>query len=265
MMAMGRGSGNQKANNNMGQLFLMMSMANMFAQQPQPQPQKAPNGSYIQPQQQTGITPDMIKALWQELQNVMQSQQKPQFNPMELLMIDAIKKSSNPQQNQNIEILLDKFNTMMQNNQTQQMAVLLERQNDRFERGMQVIAQALNRENPEDRLMASFKMFKEMQGEQRQMTEAEMGYNLKKHELTLQDYARRDMLDREEREKDREDAKSDRTMATVNTFIDKVVGNGVGHLLKDIMSVKNQNNGDRRGRANENTNQSYDPSLLDDL
>lgn len=263
MLMMAMGMGGQKSNNNMGQLFLMMSMANMFAQQPsQPQPQKTPNGNYI-PNQQQSINPDMIRAMWQELQNVMQSQQKPPFDPIQLLMIDAIKKSNTPQTNQNIEVLLDKFNTMLNNNQAQEIARILERQNEKWERGMQVIAQAINRDSPEEKLWSNFKMFKEMQGEQRQMSKDEMEYNLRKKEIELKDFERRDMLDREERSKELDNARSDRIMQTANIVLDKVIGNGLGSFVKDVMSVKGD--GKRRGRDSNPESRDYDPSLLDDL
>lgn len=262
MLSMGMG-GQKKSNNNLGQLFLMMSMANMFAQQPQ-QTQIGNNGNPNQ-QPTPAINAEMIKSLYTELQKVMESQSKPQFDPMTLLMIDAIKKSNannGAASNQNIEILLDKFNQMMQNNQTQTMAMLMERSNEKFEKGMEMIASALHREKPEEKMMNYFGLFRELAGDRREKTKDEMEYDLKRKEMELQEFARRDMLDREEREKEREEMKSQRMMDTAGVVLDKVIGNGIGHLVKDVMSVRG------KGDKQKNTGfsqEEIDPSLLDDL
>lgn len=262
LLAMGM-SGQKQSNSNLGQLFLMMSMANMFAQQPQQQ--ATASGSSTQPN--PAINAEMIKTLYQELQNVMNQQQKPQIDPVTLMMINAINKSNQNQgtaSNQNIEILLDKFNSMMQNNQQQQMAMLMQQSNDKFERGMEMIASALHREKPEEKILSNFQLFRELTGEKRERSRDEMDYDIKKREIELQEMARRDMLDREERQQVREEQKSSRIMETASTVLEKVIGNGLGNLVKDVMSVKGDT-GKRRGRGSIEDTTDFDSSLLDNL
>ena len=263
MLAMGM-SGQKQSNNNMGQLFLMMSMANMFAQQ-QPQQQNTSSGTSTQAN--PAINAELIKSLYQELQNVMSQQQKLQIDPVTLMMINAINKSNQNQgsaSNQNIEVLLDKFNNMMQNNQQQQMAMLMQQSNDRFERGMEMIASALHREKPEEKILNNFQLFRELTGEKRERSKDEMTYDIEKRKLELQEMARRDMLDREERQQVREEQKSSHILETASSVLDKVIGNGLGNLVKDVMSVKSEG-GKRRGRGGVEELQDFDSSLLDDL
>ena len=100
-------------------------------------------------------------------------------------------------------------------------------------------------------------------GDKRERSKDEMEFDLKRKELEIQEYGRRDMLDREERQMIREDAKGARVMDVASTVLDKVVGDGLGQLVGDLMSVKNKKGG-RRGRASKPPVQSYDASLLDE-
>ncbi|MCP4762572.1 MAG: hypothetical protein GY870_12400 [archaeon] len=264
MMLMNGMGGGQKQGNNMGQLFLMMSMLNMNTNQQQQQ-QSNPNGTPVQPNQANNA--EMIKSIYQELQNVMnQQQQKPTIDPMTLMMMQSINKSNQSQNNggQNIEVLLDKFNTMMQNNQTNQMAMIMQSQNDKFERGMEMIAGALHRDRPEEKILNNFQLFRELTGDKREKNVHEMEYDLKKQELGFKEAARRDMLDREERAQVRDGEKSNRIMDTASTVLDKVIGNGLGQLVGDLMSAKKPKAA-QLGRAEGQQSQDFDSSLLDDL
>ena len=145
------------------------------------------------------------------------------------------------------------------------MAMLMQQSNDRFERGMEMIASALHRDKPEEKILSNFQLFRELTGEKRERSKDEMEYDIKRKELELQEMARRDMLDREERQQVREEQKSERIMETASSVLDKVIGNGIGHLVKDVMSVKSDT-GKRRGRGGSVEDmEDFDPSLLDNL
>ncbi len=264
MMMMNSG---KKNNNNLGQLFFMLSMAKL-----QNNNNNNNNNSGNTQQTNSNVSNDVITSLYKELQNVMnQQQQKQPIDPMTMLMINSINKSNQtpPPANQNFEIILDKFNTMMTNNQAQQFTMALQQSNDRFERGMEMIAGALNRERPEEKLMSNFNLFRELAGDKRQKSVQEMEFDIKRQELVLKHQDRNDLLAAEERQVVREDAKTSRLMETATTVLDKVFTNGVGNLVKDVMSAKSEsgNSGQRKGRRGrkEAPVEEFDPSYLDDL
>ena len=178
MLMLAMGMGGQKKSNNMGQLFLMMSMLNMNTQQPQT------NSSGQPVQGNPAMNPEMIKAIWTELQNVMQQQQKPAIDPNMMLLFQMMNKSSQqPQNTQNLDIIFDKINSMMANNQTQQMSIMMERSNQQFKEGMREVAGALNREDPRTHLLEDFDLFRNLTGDKRAKNAEEMNYDIKKQEL----------------------------------------------------------------------------------
>lgn len=117
-------------------------------------------------------------------------------------------------------------------------------------------------EDPEAKLMKSFQFFRDITGDKRQRSQQEMDYDLKKKEIELKEFARRDMLDREERSKEREDAKGERIMNTAGIVLDKVIGNGLGALMGDLMSLKGGKKGKKISTAPRTD---FDAELLDDL
>jgi len=160
-------------------------------------------------------------------------------------------KQNNPQSNDNVTATL--INNLFQQNQNTQNALM------NIMRGSSGQPQI----DPDDRLIKSMNLVKEIQGEQRVRTKDELDFGLKKQELVLKESARQDMLDREERAIIREDEKSENILGIGKIVLDKVIGNGVGNLLQDVMSVKTPK-GKRRGRAEQPKNTEYDLSLLDD-
>ena len=52
--------------------------------------------------------------------------------------------------NTTVEVLLDKFSNMMLNNQSQQLAKIIQKNNDKWEKSIEMIAGAFNRERPKD-------------------------------------------------------------------------------------------------------------------
>ncbi len=268
----GQNNNNNSGGNDMGQLYFMITMMNMMNQNGN---QKNQNSNGNNQQNQPNLNADIIKAIYAELQNVMSKQgqqsQQSTIDPNMMLLMNMMNKQG---QNQNIkpdntvEVLLDKFNSMMQNNQSQQMAVIMQQNNDKWERGMEMIAGALNHERPEERFMNSFKMFREITGDQRQKSEKEMEYDLRREELILKRQDRGDLLATEERQIIREDAKSARILDIGAVVLDKVIGKGLGSLVGDLMSAKKDSGGDReqrRGRTKAQKNEKFDSSLLDEL
>ncbi len=266
IMMMLMNSGKKGGSNDLGQLFFMMSMAKLL----NPQQQNTNTGNTNSNQQQGNMNADVISSLYKELQNVMgqQQQQKPAIDPMTMLMINSINKSNQvpPPTNQNFEVILDKFNTMMSNNQAQQFSMALQQSNDRFERGMEMVAGALNREKPEERIRSSLSLFREITGDKREKGEKELEFDLKRQELKMREEGRIDMLDREERAVERENAKSERLTGIATTVLDKVIGSSVGNLVQDVMSAKSES-GSRRGRkgGKQIPQSDFDPSYLDEL
>jgi len=259
-MTMMSAGGQNKSSNNMGQLFLMMSMLNMNNQQNQ----TAANGTPLQNQP---INMDSVKAIYDELKNVIQQQQQQtqKIDPVTLMMMQQISKSSNqPQNSQNLEVIFDKLNTMQNNNQAQQMNMIMQQNSERFERAMEGIAGMISRERPEDKLMKNFQFFREISGDRRERSKHEMDFDIRKKEIELKEYARRDMLDREERSKEREDAKGQRIMDTAGIVLDKVIGNGLGALMGDFMSLKGGKKGKGKGTPTA-PRENFDADLLDDL
>ena len=272
MMANSMGGNNNNGNNDLGQLFSMISIANMFNQNNnQNNNGNANNQNNLN---QPNVNADIIKAIYGELQKVMNKQnqqsQKQAIDPLTLVMMQSINNSNKNQgikSDNTVEVLLDKFSGMMQNNQAQQMNVIMQQNNDKWERSMEMIASAFNREKPDERFMNTFKMFREITGDQRQKSDNELSFDLKKQELILKEQSRQDMLNREERQTQREDAKSGRILDIGGVVLDKVIGNGLGNLVGDLMSAKkgSDKTKKRRGRAEIPQDDDFDPSLLDDL
>jgi len=117
--------------------------------------------------------------------------------------------------------------------------------------------------DPEDRLMKHYEFFRNVTGDQRQKSDIEMKYGLEREKLVLAEQSRQDMLNREERAIEREDKKSERILGMGGVVLEKILGNGVGALINDVMVAKG-GKGKRRGRAKQTPNAVYAPSLLDE-
>ena len=193
MGMMGKNNNNSGGGNDMGQLLLMMNMANMFNQNNQGNHQNQGNKQNQGNQQnQGGINPVIFKNIIEEMQNVIQKQtqqnQQPTIDPNMILLLNMMNKTNgNPEMktSNTVEVLLDKFNSIINNNQTQQMNMIMQQNQDKWERSMEMMAGAFNRERPEDRFMKNFELFRNITGDQRQKSTEEMGFDLKRQELVL--------------------------------------------------------------------------------
>lgn len=257
MLALAMGS-QGKGKNNMGQLFFMMSMANLFAGNQQQNGSNNKNNN-----QNPNLSMDMIKGLYNEFQSVIKQQQQPAIDPTLMLVLKMMQQNQNQKPNNdngNIAMLIDKFNTMINNNQSQQMSMLMQQSNDKFERGMELIAGALNREKPEDRMYKSFELFRNLQGDSRAKSKDEMVFDIENKKLDIEKDKHVDILNREERQIVREDAKSGRLLDTAETILNKVVGQSIGALVSDISNA-------RGGKKNVSASgkKGFDATLLDEL
>ena len=257
MLALAMGS-QGKGKNNMGQLFFMMSMANLFAGNQQQSGNNSNNTN-----QNPNLSMDMIKGLYNEFQSVIKQQQQPAIDPTLMLVLKMMQQNQNQKPNNdngNIAMLIDKFNTMINNNQSQQMSMLMQQSNDKFERGMELIAGALNREKPDDRMYKSFELFRNLQGDSRSKSKDEMLFDLENKKLDIAKDKHVDVLNREERQIVREDAKSGRLLDTAETILNKVVGQSVGALVSDIVNA-------RGGKKTNSVSgkKGFDATLLDEL
>lgn len=257
MLALAMGS-QGKGKNNMGQLFFMMSMANLFAGNQQQNGSNNKNNN-----QNPNLSMDMIKGLYNEFQSVIKQQQQPAIDPTLMLVLKMMQQNQNQKPNNdngNIAMLIDKFNTMINNNQSQQMSMLMQQSNDKFERGMELIAGALNREKPEDRMYKSFELFRNLQGDSRAKSKDEMVFDIENKKLDIEKDKHVDILNREERQIVREDAKSGRLLDTAETILNKVVGQSIGALVSDIANA-------RGGKKNVSASgkKGFDATLLDEL
>ena len=124
-------------------------------------------------------------------------------------------------------------------------------------------SQGQPQEDPRKIMMDGFNLYKDMSGDNRARTKDEMDFDLRKKELELKEYSRRDMLDREERQVVREDAKSQRFMNIGETVLNKVIGDGLGNLMSDFMSLRG-NKGDKGKQSSVPARKQFDPSLLDE-
>ena len=257
MLALAMGS-QGKGKNNMGQLFFMMSMANLFAGNQQQNGSNNKNNN-----QNPNLSMDMIKGLYNEFQSVIKQQQQPAIDPTLMLVLKMMQQNQNQKPNNdngNIAMLIDKFNTMINNNQSQQMSMLMQQSNDKFERGMELIAGALNREKPEDRMYKSFELFRNLQGDSRAKSKDEMVFDIENKKLDIEKDKHVDILNREERQIVREDAKSGRLLDTAEIILNKVVGQSIGALVSDISNA-------RGGKKNVSASgkKGFDATLLDEL
>lgn len=180
------------------------------------------------------------------------------------MLYDVMSNPQQPQQqNQGSNSDFIKLMGMWMQSQDKKDELRAEKSDMRLAMLMQQQNSGQPQEPPEERLRKSMTLVKEIQGEQRVRTKDELDFGLKKQELVLKESARQDMLNREERAVEREDRKSERILGIGQVVLDKVIGNGLGTLIDDVMGAKG-GKGKRRGRAKQPLEE-FDPSLLDEL
>ena len=254
MMLMGN-QGN-KGSSGLNQIMMMMMLMNAGTQTQQ----QDASGN---PVYRNGINPENMKVLMEQLQGIMKQQEKPTIDPTVMLMLQMMNKQSQnqPQQNsmRDIATLITALKSTETPNNTPNM--LLEMMKQNMELQNQRVISMIPNEAPEERVMRNFGFFKDIMGDKRERTDSEMDFSLRKQQMLLDEQQRMDMLDREERAQAREDAKGDRTLSLINTVADKVIGNGLGQLVGDLVSA--------RGKGGKKTAppdvEEFDASILDDF
>lgn len=207
----GSGGGGQGG---LGQLLFMLSMANMFNQQ-------KPNGTTVA---NPNINADIIKNLYSELQNIMRQQQRPAIDPQTLLLTKLMNQNQGSS-NQSTQLILDKMGQMMANNQTQQLSAIMRESNAKFKEAMEMVSSALH-QNPEEKLLRTFKVYKEIQGEGKSKTDNELTYQIEAKKLDLEE-AR---LKRSESREDNKQMMDEQKSLTVVNGIGKAIDSVMKHL-----------------------------------
>ena len=249
-----------KGGNDLNQLLMLMMMMNAGSQN-----QHDAQGNPIY---QGGVNSNNMTMLMNEIKNIMDKQeQKPQIDPTMMLVLQMMNKqvSSQPQQNtmKDIATLITALNSQNSNKpQDTQLPMVMEMMRQNWALQNERVMNMMPNEAPEDRIIRSANLIRELQGDARQRTESEMDFALRKQQMVLDEQQRLDMLDREERAQNREDAKSDRTLGMVSTVMDKVIGEGLGQLVGDLVSARGKGDKSARG-ANEPEN--FDASILDEF
>ena len=156
-----------------------------------------------------------------------------------------------------------------QNRMTQQATMevfkqMIENSNIKFNQMAQMISGGRD-SNPMELFMRGIDFSDKRMGDKRARTTAEMEHDLKREELLIKEKARQDLLSREEREIIRDDKKSERILDIGGVFLEKVMGNGVGALINDVMGAKNTNGVRKKKRRGRVSDGEMDLSLLDDL
>ena len=165
-------------------------------------------------------------------------------------------------QGKNSESNMIKFMGMMQQQSSENLRLIMENSNIKFNQLAQMFGG--KQEDPMSKFMEGVKFTREQLGDNRAKTKDEMDFGLRSKELDLKDYARRDLLDREERNMDRENAKGQRFMEIGGVVLDKVIGQGLGTLVGDLMSSIKNGKGSKT-KASNNAKENFDHSLLDEL
>lgn len=120
--------------------------------------------------------------------------------------------------------------------------------------------------DPMEKFMKGVEFTERRMGNNRTQTKDEMHYGIEKKKLEIQEFARRDLLDREERSNIREDAKGQRFMDIGGAVLDKVIGDNLSTFVGDMFSIKDKGGGKGKGKkAPTSAQQDYDLSVLDEL
>jgi len=162
--------------------------------------------------------------------------------------------------------MLSEQNRMMAQQQMKNMELIIENSNIKFAQFARMMS-GNEQEDPRKVMMEGFQLYRDITGDKCEKSKDEMHYDIEKKKLELQEYARRDGLDREERSVIRDDQKSQRFMDIGGVVLDKVIGNGLGALMNDLMNVKNKS-GNQKGETSAPVKQdsrNFDVSLLDEL
>jgi len=228
----------------LGQLFFMLSMANMFNQQ-------KPNGTTVA---NPNINTEIIKNLYSELQNIMQQQQRPVIDPQTLLLTKLMNQNQGAG-NQSTQLILDKMSQMMANNQTQQLAAIMSESNTKFKEAMEMVASALH-QNPEDKLLKTFKVYKEIQGDSTSKTDSELNYQIESKKLDIEEAKLKRLEEREMNKQLMDDQKSLTVVNGIGKAIDSVMkhlGSGVSEGIVNITG-RNLPKTSNPGETNTNSN-----------
>lgn len=221
---------NNKGNNPLNQFFFMMSMANIIKNATNNNNESANN---VKP----NISGDIITKLYEEMKNLMsQQQQQPTLDPAYMMVLQLLNKNNT--NSDTVEKVLGKMTEMMSTQQNNQLAQIMQLQNEKFERTIETLAGVLHTD-PTKKLLDNFEIFNKLQGNSHSLTKDQMEYELQKEKIRLEEKRRRDLLEIEEREKERESVKSERLYGTAERVLNKIVGEGVGVLAKDIISARN--------------------------
>ena len=188
----------------------------------------------------------------------------------QLGQLGAFMKAINP--NQQSGDVIRMMALMMQQNQQNmeirrqqdQQNAELQRENSEMRFSQMVQAFGGNKGDPKKEMIETASFIRQLQGDQRTKNKDEMHYDIEKRKLDLQEYARRDMLDREERQVVRDDVKSQRIMDIGGVVLDKVIGNNLSQFIGDMVNVKGEGGGKGK-KAPTSARQDFDPSLLDEL
>ncbi len=221
------------------QLFSIMDVLNKSLQ--------ANNGN--QQQNQPNMNADIIKALYTELQKVMNQQQQKGNDNMLLAYLLKQKESGNS------DVLTTMLGHLFQQNANFQNALM----NLQFNSNQP-------QQDPQDKLMKNFNFFRKVTGDNRAKNEKEMDYSLRKDEMVLKEQSRQDLMNREERAIIRDDKKSEMILNMGSNVLNKIVGDNLSTFVGDMFNVSSKKGkGKRRGRRTETESEPFDPSLLDEL
>lgn len=278
---------NRKGNSNMGLLFFLFNMMKM---QTANQSQNVNQTNPVTGQSTNNImSPDMLKAMYEEIKNAMQSQQQNQVDPMTIAMLEVLKNNNNnsnkgndtntqmmlelikliatsnqPKGNDNA-LLVEMVKMMNESNKAQQAATI-----DSVKQMFSHIYSAIPRKedkDPMDSFIKTLQVARSIEGEGRTRTAEEL-----KHDLELQKLKMDLMMRKEEKEQEKE-----LRMAEINKgdrvfgMVENVLQSGVPQMIAGVAQ-----NFVEKSMANKQSNQSgmglhkrggmsLDPSDLDDL
>ncbi len=186
-----------------------------------------------------------------ELMQLMNQQQQPRGNDNMLMAYLLKQKESN-----NVLPML-----------TQMMQLTEKAQNYRMEALMSQLNSGQPQENPMNIFMKGIDFSDKRTGDARAKTKDEMDYDLRRHEIVVKEQGRLDMLNREERQIERDDKKSKSILDIGGVVLDKIVGDNLSTFVGDLfsMSSKSNNPSRRRGRKQKEPEEKFDVSFLDDL
>lgn len=185
-----------------------------------------------------------IKEIVSELKSLFQTPSQSQFDPNTLILKYLLENNNNRGNNgqaQIVSLLIDKLNTLSNQSNEQKYQIMINQMQQNFKDIIEEVARMKGEEKPIEKFMQQINFVKDLLGENRHRTDAELNADIRKYELAMK---REDNRFEKQMERQKELKKEEKDIAYISLIKDAIDsftgGKGLGAVVGEIINAKAQ-------------------------